>query len=197
MQKETFEWIHSWCDYADKSDKPRVLLVGDSITHGYQEIVRKLLKDVAYVDYMSTSYAVDNKLYCQLVEGMAKNSDYALIHFNHGLHGFHMSPRTYKSKLKNLLVRIRGKAKLVLAETTVVYKEGNKRLHAGWKKRVNERNEILGELATELDAELNRLYAVSERIDKKDRNHDGTHYEIEGYEKLANAVAETLKKFLK
>ena len=70
-------------------------------------------------------------------------------------------------------------------------------MHAGWKKRVNERNEILGELATELDAELNRLYAVSERIDKKDRNHDGTHYEIEGYEKLANAVADTLKKFLK
>jgi len=197
MKKETFEWVQSWCDYADKTDKPRVLLVGDSITRGYQAIVRELLKDVAYVDYLSTSYAVDNKLYGQLVEGMAKNSDYALIHFNHGLHGFHMTPRTYKSKLKNLLVRMRGKAKLVLAETTVVYKEGNKRLHTGWKKRVNERNEIIGELATELDAELNRLYAVSESISKEDRAQDGTHYAKQGYEKLASAVAETVKKFLK
>ncbi|MBQ7912467.1 MAG: SGNH/GDSL hydrolase family protein [Clostridia bacterium] len=197
MKKETFEWVQSWCDYADKNDKPRVLLVGDSITRGYQGIVRELLKDVAYVDYLSTSYAVDNKLYSQLVEGMAKNSDYALIHFNHGLHGFHMSPRTYKSKIKNLLLRIRGKSKLVLAETTVVYKEGNKRLHTGWKKRVNERNEILGELATELDAELNRLYSVSERIAKNDRHNDGTHYAPKGCEILADAVAECVKSLLK
>ncbi len=197
MKKETFEWVQSWCDHADKTDKPRVLLVGDSITRGYQEFVRERLRDVAYVDYIATSYAVDNKLYCQLVEGIAKNSDYALVHFNHGLHGFHMSPRTYKSKIKNLLLRIRGKSKLVLAETTVVYKEGNKRLHTGWKKRVNERNEIIGELATELDAELNRLYSVSERIAKTDRNQDGTHYTPKGYETLGNAVAECVKSLLK
>ena len=95
MKKERFEWIQSWCDEADKTDKPRVLLVGDSITRGYQEIVRELLSDVCYVDYLATSYAIDNKLYSTLVEDFAKNSDYAVVHFNHGLHGIHMSPRTY------------------------------------------------------------------------------------------------------
>ena len=43
--KETYEWIHSWCDEAGKRDLPRVLLVGDSITHSYQNEVRELLKD--------------------------------------------------------------------------------------------------------------------------------------------------------
>ena len=105
MKKETFEWVQSWCDHADEADKPRVLLVGDSITRGYESIVRERLKDVAYVDYLSTSYAVDNKLFSTMVEAFCKNSDYALVHFNHGLHGFHMSPRTYKSKIKNLLLR--------------------------------------------------------------------------------------------
>ncbi len=196
MKKETFEWAQSWCDHADKTDKPRILLVGDSITRGYEGIVRELMKDVAYVDYLATSYAADNRLFSTMVEGFCKNSDYALVHFNHGLHGFHMSPRTYKSKIKNLLLRIGVNVKLVLAETTVVYREGNKRIHTEWKKRISERNEILGELATELDAELDRLFSVSERIPKEERHADGTHYAQGGYERLANAVADCVKKSL-
>ena len=35
FMKERFEWIHSWCDYSEKNDLPRVLLVGDSITNAY------------------------------------------------------------------------------------------------------------------------------------------------------------------
>ena len=96
MQKERFEWIQSWCDEADKTDKPRVLLIGDSITYGYQAIVRELLHDFCYVDFLATSYAADNKLFSTLVEDFAKNSDYAIVHFNHGLHGIHMSKRTYE-----------------------------------------------------------------------------------------------------
>ena len=87
MKKGRYEWIQSWCDEADRTDKPRVLLIGDSITYGYQAIVRELLKDVCYVDYIATSYAADNKLYTLLVEGMAKNSDYDVIHFNRRLQG--------------------------------------------------------------------------------------------------------------
>ena len=38
--KEQCEWIHSWCDETLQTDLPRVLLVGDSITHNYQETVK-------------------------------------------------------------------------------------------------------------------------------------------------------------
>ena len=108
-----------------------------------------------------------------------------------------MSPRTYKSKIKNLLLRIGERSKLVLAETTIVYREGNKRIHTEWKKRISERNEILGELATELDAELDRLFSVSEKIPKEYRHADGTHYEKQGYETLANAVADCVQALIK
>ncbi len=197
MQKERYEWIQSWCDEADKSDKPRVLLVGDSITHGYESIVRELLKDVCYVDFIATSYAADNKLYALLVEGMAKNSDYDIVHFNHGLHGVHMCPRTYKSKVKSLLTRLGEKSAIILAETTVVYKEGNRKLDPVWKKRVNERNEIVAELVTELDCAWDRLYEVSERIPHSARSADGVHYESAGYEILADSVAKSILKLLK
>lgn len=41
--KEDFEWIHSWTDYSNNNDLPRILLIGDSITEGYNRIVREKL----------------------------------------------------------------------------------------------------------------------------------------------------------
>ena len=197
MQKERYEWIQSWCDEADKTDKPRVLLVGDSITRGYETIVRELLSDFCYVDCLATSYAADNKLYGTLVEDFAKNSDYVAIHFNHGLHGLQMCPRTYKSKIKNLLLRLSQKSKIILADTTAVYKEGNRRLDPVWRKRVTERNEVVAELVTELDCAWDRLYEISMNIPKEAREPDGVHYRFAGYEILADSVAKSILKILK
>ena len=197
MQKERYEWIQSWCDEADKQDKPRVLLVGDSITCGYQAIVRELLRDTCYVDYLATSYAADNKLFSVLVEDFAKNSNYCAVHFNHGLHGVHMCPRTYKSKIKNLLLRLSEKSKIILAETTVVYKENSTRLDPVWRKRVTERNDVVAELVTELDCGWNRLYETSVKVPFADRDSDGVHYQAAGYELLADAVAKSILKIVK
>ena len=171
--------------------------MGDSITEGYQQIVRELLVDVCYVDYLATSYAADNKLFVDLVEGFAKNSAYAVVHFNHGLHGVQMCPRTYKSKVKNLLLRLAQRSKIILAETTIVYKEGNKRLDPVWRKRVTERNEVVAELITELDCAWDRLYDVSEKIPPEARDADGVHYLSAGYELLADSVAKSILKTLK
>ncbi len=196
MKKEYYEWIHSWCDEVTLDDGPRVLLVGDSITHGYQGIVRELLRGICRVDYVATSYALDNKLYVSLVEGMAKNSRYDVIHINHGLHGIHMSPRTYKSKYKTLLERLKKDSKIIVAETTFVYNGGNKRPHAAWMKRVRERNEIVGELVTLLDLELDKLFEVSAKMPKEYRAEDGTHYVEEGYKMLAVEAVKSIRAVL-
>ena len=196
MQKERFEWIHSWCDEADKDDLPRVLLVGDSITHGYQAIVREALRGKCYVDYVATSYAIDNKFYSLLVENFATNSRYAAIHFNHGLHGFHMSPRTYKSKVKKLLEKIGQNSKLILTESTAVFHEGNKRLKRDCMKRVKERNEIVAELVTEFDCGWDKLFDVSLDMPKEYRLDDGVHYTQKGYETLAKSVVKSIEEVL-
>ena len=195
MQKERYEWIHSWCDETQNADLPRVLLVGDSITYGYQEQVRARLKGVCFVDYVATSYAVDSKMYNELVKSFVADSDYALVHFNHGLHGKHMSKRTYKSRVQKLLSKI--SAKVILATSTFVYHPGNKRADASWMKRVRERNTAMQELANEKGYALDDLYAVSVAIAKDKRKDDGTHYLADGYEILADAVAESIKNNLK
>ena len=195
--KEQFEWIHSWCDETIRNDLPRVLLVGDSITHNYQEKVRQLLKGVCYVDYISTSYAIDTKMYNQLVYTFMTDSRYALIHFNHGLHGIHLSKKSYKSRMNKLLSKMDKDVKLILATSTVVYKEGNKRLDGAWMKRVRERNAAVQEIAEEKGCSVDDLYTVSVSIPKEYRSVDGTHYLQDGYAMLAEAVAECIRKELK
>ena len=195
--KERFEWIHSWCDETVNNDLPRVLLVGDSITYGYQEKVRELLRDVCYVDYVATSYAVDTKMYNQLIQSFISDSEYALIHFNHGLHGIHLSKKSYKSRVKKLLSKVKDDVKLVLVATTIVYKEGNKRLDGAWMKRVRERNAAVQEIAEGKGCMVDDLYTVSSSIPKEYRYVDGTHYLKEGYDILAATVAECIRNTLK
>lgn len=194
MQKERFEWIHSWCDETLNNDLPRVLLVGDSINYNYQEKVREFLRGICYVDYISTSYAIDTKMYSHLVYNFMTDSKYSLIHFNHGLHGKHLSKRSYKSKMEKLLNRVN--IKIILATSTVVLQEENKHLDSSWMKRVEERNEAVYEIAKEKGYEVDDLYSVSVGIPKEKRYQDGTHYLTDGYEIFANVVAESIKNNL-
>lgn len=195
--KEQFEWIHSWCDETLNKDLPRVLLVGDSITHNYQEKARELLKGVCYVDYISMSYAIDTDIYNKLVYAFMTDSKYDLIHFNHGLHGIHLSKRSYKSRMNKLLSKIDKDVKLILATSTIVYREGNKRLDGAWMKRVRERNDAVQEIAEEKGCSVDDLYTVSTSIPKEYRYVDGTHYLADGYAMLAETVAECICKELK
>ena len=195
--KEQFEWIHSWCDETLQDDLPRVLLVGDSITRNYQEKVRELLKGVCYVDYIATSYAIDTKMYNQLIYTFMTDSKYALIHFNHGLHGVHLSKKSYKSRMVKLLSKLDKDVKLILATSTIVYREGNKRLDGAWMKRVRERNAAVQEIAEEKGCGVDDLYTVSASIPKEYRYVDGTHYLKGGNAMLAEMVAECIRKELK
>jgi lysophospholipase L1-like esterase len=196
MKKEWFEWISSWCEASTQNDLPRVLLIGDSITRGYQEQVRLLLKGKCYVDYLAVSYAIDTKMYNQLVKNFASDSRYDVIHFNHGLHGIHMTKRTYSSRMEKLLKKLSLNSKVVLAKTTFVYNEGNKTTHEKWNKRVEERNSVVDDLAKKYGFIIDDLYSVSVQIPTSLRANDGTHFQADGYAVLAQSVVESIEKVL-
>ena len=195
MKKETFEWIHSWCDYTEKNDLPRVLLVGDSICYGYQEKVRELLKGVAYVDYLSTSYSIDNPLYVNLVKSFYFNSNYDVLHFNHGLHGFHNNITSYKSRVKKLLEKLDCK-KTIVATSTICYTENNKKFDTKLKKIAEKRNVALLEIAKDKGYAVTDLWNASLSVPIKLRREDGLHYTEEGSSILAKYVAEKIKEQL-
>lgn len=190
--KERFEWVQSWCDEAPSNDLPRVLLIGDSITRQYQDRVRELLRGKCYVDYFSSSYAVDSPIYQTLIKAFVGDSKYAIIHFNNGLHGFHIGKSTYKSRLKKLLKTFPNDCKIILANTTFVLEEGKVIPDKMCGKRVSERNVAIAELAEEFGFPIDNLYSVSQTIDSNGRSNDGTHFKEEGIDILANNVVKSI-----
>ena len=190
--KERIEWVQSWCDEAPSNDLPRVLLIGDSITRQYQDRVRELLRGKCYVDYFSSSYAVDSPIYQTLITAFVGDSKYAIIHFNNGLHGFHIGKSTYKSRLKKLLKTFPNDCKVILANTTFVFEEGNVIPDKMWGKRVSERNVAIAELSEEFGFPIENLYSVSRTIDSNGRSNDGTHFKEEGIDILANNVVKSI-----
>ena len=190
--KERFEWVQSWCDEAPSNDLPRVLLIGDSITRQYQDCVRELLRGKCYVDYFSSSYAVDSPIYQTLIKAFVGDSKYAIIHFNNGLHGFHIGKSTYKSRLKKLLKTFPNDCKIILANATFVLEEGKVIPDKMCGKRVSERNVAIDELAEEFGFPIDNLYSVSQTIDSNGRSNDGTHFKEEGIDILANNVVKSI-----
>lgn len=192
--KEEFEWIYSWCDHTSGADKPRVLLIGDSITFGYQPFVRELLSDACYVDHIATSYGADTAMYHGAVLGMAKDSDYALVHYNFGLHSHRMNAEEYRESVEANLAELMKRSKVILANTTRVFERGLNGESAEWSAKVAERNVEAAALAARLGLPLNDLYAAADALSAKDRLADGVHFEESGYRALAARVAESIRE---
>lgn len=195
--KEKFEWIHSWLDNTDKSDKKRILLIGDSICNGYQEMVRDLLSNEFYVDYLATSHSVDSDFYRAMVGGIAKDSRYDLIHYNFGLHGFHMDKEAYCESYEIMLKTLMEAAPVSLALSTIVYEPGNAKLDDRQTGAAKERNEVVLALAKQYGLDVDDLWTVSCQIPMEGRSDDGIHYEDAGWELLAKAVADFVRNRLK
>ncbi len=58
VHREGTEWCNTWVTSANLKDKPRVLMVGDSITNGYFKSASKALADVSYGAKLTTSACV-------------------------------------------------------------------------------------------------------------------------------------------
>lgn len=192
-KKEAFEWMQSWCDHTEKTDLPRILLIGDSITRAYESKVRELLEGHYYVDYIATSYSVDQPIYAEIVKNIVKDMPYAAIHFNHGLHGLHMTDKVYGEGVDALLAEIGKDKRVIVATSTLVKEKGNLRVDYRQTGIVLRRNEILKKIAAKRGYEVDDLYSVSANIPNEHRCEDGTHYTEEGSANLAYAVARAFK----
>ena len=194
--KERFGWIHNWCDNENDHDKPRILLVGDSIVCGYQQKVRDALSEVCYVDYLATSYSIDEPFYKQLLLGTVKRSKYDLVFFNFGLHGGHIGGRSYRAGYEKLLKDILKYATAVPVTSTRVLKKGSSVQDPAWRRRLVVRNRIVAELAEKHSLALLDLYAVSTQMPASLQGGDGIHFTDEGYAALCAAVAKKAKELL-
>ena len=119
--REEVEWCNiRWFDGADTGK--RVLLIGDSITLGYGNVVCEKLKEKQiHTAWLCTSKSIDNPSLRKEIEYAMSEYPVELIHFNNGLHGWHLNETTYADALEKMFVWIKETypmCKLVFATTT-------------------------------------------------------------------------------
>lgn len=195
IEREGTEWCDIWIPAAPQNDKPRVLLIGDSITKGYYNSVSTLLKDRANCSRFATSACVSDPAFLVQLQAMFTQYEYDVIHFNNGLHGIGYTEEEYRDGYIKALKYIRKESpssKLVLALSTPLNTETPQN---NLNPRINARNKIVRELAKMCGAEINDLHSISEG--HPEYYSDAYHYKAEAVELQGKQVADRVEQSLR
>jgi hypothetical protein len=185
-------------------DLPRVLLLGDSISMGYDQPVRDLLAGKASVhrppeNCQSTDFGLKK------IEAWMGDGSWDVIHFNWGIWDAHYlnggkirtSPKDYEQNLRTLVLRLKTTgAKLIWASTTPV-KDLQQNGISVKGADIPIRNAIARKVMEENGIPINDLHQKMLPHVERFRAVDGCHYTPEGSAFLAKHVAESVEKALK
>jgi len=198
---ERYEWCDFWWEETDKDDKPRVLLIGDSITRDYRSTVNELIKEKGYVDMLATSKGIDNPSLIREIDYILghENFKYKVIHFNNGLHARYLAENEYEKYLEKIVLHIMknsGNAQIILVKTTPVTKEVNKEeIDQEINTMVLKRNEALEHIAEKYNLLINDLYTPT--LGRSEyRVQDGYHYTEMGQKVQAGIVVRKIEELL-
>lgn len=147
------EWCNIISHNATSTDLPRVLLLGDSITARYSSEVTQALKGKAYVSVLSTGRAVGSPVLLEEIALALSQHQFALIHFNNGLHsgqGYEIYRKGFPEFLDTIKRNSHG-AKLVWATSTAL---------RGWGKQVPELNKIAAEFIAQEHIPVDDLFGI-------------------------------------
>ncbi len=196
-QREGIEWAILRWEQTNDQTLPRVLLIGDSITNGYTGPVRGLLKGKANVDMLATSKNVCDPAFVLELTLATHGYKHAVIHFNNGLHGGHLTDAQYEAGLRRMVAKLRELApgaKLVWGSCTSAVTLPDKQLNPQSNGVVLRRNEIAARVMTELGIPIDDLYAAI--VDHCDWHSDSLHFNQEGYAALAASVVRAVEPSL-
>lgn len=197
--REGMEWANFWWENAPDTTLPRVLLIGDSITNQYRGEVQTLLKGKANVDMMATSANILDPQFTTAVKLAVGDYQYAVIHFNNGLHGFHLTAEQYEAGLRrmvDLLKQLNPQAKLIWANNTPIVEASKVDTLAGGNATVLARNEISARVMQELGLPIDDLYTPSVGHPEYRNTGDGYHFNNAGKAVQAQAVTKAVSSVL-
>lgn len=120
LDREEAEWSNLSITMPEEEDGNRILLVGDSISAGYGDMVQRLMHGW-HVDRLNTSEGIHHPNFLRLLEIAIKKYPYNLIHINNGLHLHGQTVEQYEQNLLGVLAWIHMAApgaKVVFATST-------------------------------------------------------------------------------
>jgi lysophospholipase L1-like esterase len=192
IERENIEWCDVWIPGATNTNKPRVLLVGDSITKGYYKVASDQLGEKATCTRFATSACVADPAFHVQLEALLSQYTFALIHFNNGLHGVGYTEEEYQAGYEKALKTIQKHSpstKLILALSTPLNEKSSAN---GLNPRIDERNRIVRALAKTYGAAVNDLHSISKG--HPEYYTDAYHYKAAAIELQGKQVAEAIKE---
>ncbi len=199
---------------------PRVLIVGDSISIGYTEPVRKNLKGIADV-FRPSGNCQDTGVGLAQIRNWLGTSQWEVIHFNFGIWDTHFldaqgalvrgedkpgfeermaragirlrhPPEQYRANLIQIVEILKGTgARLIWASSTPVMHRKGERLEA-----IPTLNRVAAEVMQSQGVAIDDLYAFVMPHVKEWQSADQAHFTDEGYRQLAGQVSDCIKKQL-
>ena len=199
VPREASEWCNIWVSHADKSDLPRALMIGDSISVGYFADVEKQLAGKAYAARLSTSRCVGDPVLLAEVALVLGGASFDVIHINNGLHGVGpVSEKEYAEFLPQFIEHIRRlapRAKLVWASSTPWRVKGTPDTFDPKNENVLARNRIAAGVLAAQGIPINDLYSLG--AEHPEYFADAVHYNAAGKSAQGALVAKAIAKLLK
>ena len=185
---------NAWDFVKDDPKLPRVLLIGDSVSRGYTQSVRKELVGKANVHRAPancgpTSSGLKN------IDVWMGNGKWDVIHFNFGIHDRNTPIAEYAQRLEVLVERLKQTgAALVWATTTPIPDDEAKKQTSA---SIVERNQAAAQIMAKHGVATDDLFnAVTPYLEKM-QNANDVHFNAAGYEFLGQRVAEAITEALK
>ena len=191
-QREGTEWSITYWYEANQDRLPRVLLIGDSICNGYQSLVKDELRGVAYTSFYATSKCVTDRSYLKELAYVLDEYEYAVIHFNNGLHSLDTDRAEWEKGLRDALALMREKetgAQIVWATSTPLK-------DPELTRKAKELNAIAGRVMEENGIPVNDLFALMDPQDRDVLWTDTFHYNTTGRKMQAEQVAAAVRTWL-
>ncbi|MBL9177157.1 MAG: SGNH/GDSL hydrolase family protein [Verrucomicrobiaceae bacterium] len=183
----------AWDFVQDDPKLPRVLLIGDSVSRGYTQAVRKALAGKVNVHRAPAN--------CGPTASGIKNIDvwlgdgkWDLIHFNFGIHDRNTPIPDYRQRLEQLIERMRKTgAKLMWASTTPCpdTKDGKYK-----SAPIPERNTAAAGVMNKHGIAIDDLFAAITPHLATMQNPDDVHFNARGYDFLGETVAKAIEEGL-
>lgn len=185
---------NAWDFVQDDPKLPRVLLIGDSVSRGYTQAVRKALAGKANVHRAPENCGpTANGL--KKIDVWLGSGKWDVIHFNFGIHDRATPLADYIQRLEQLVGRMSATgAKLVWASTTPIPDNpAQKQTSAS----IVERNQASADFMKKRGIAIDDLFAAITPQLARLQNPNDVHFNAEGYEFLGQQVASALLAVMK
>ncbi|MBL9144220.1 MAG: SGNH/GDSL hydrolase family protein [Verrucomicrobiaceae bacterium] len=184
---------NAWDFVQDDPKLPRVLLIGDSVSRGYTQAVRKNLIGKANVHRAPancgpTASGIKN------IEVWLGDGKWDVIHFNFGIHDRNTPVADYTSRLDQLIARMKKTgAKLIWASTTPIPDTPDGKQTAA---SIVEKNKVAEQVMARHGIVIDDLFAAITPHLSTMQNPNDVHFNGQGYDFLGQTVAKAIEAAL-